>query len=81
MKKIDPKKSRNVPAERSHLPRPLPAAPHPLDGSQFHNVVEEQAYSELPPTAEEQAPRRARQLPDPEPVRPHPDDPSISVGP
>lgn len=58
-----------------------PAARHPLDGSQFHNVIEEQVYSELPPTAEEQMPRRVRQLTDPEPLPPPPDEPAISVGP
>ncbi len=57
-----------------------PAAPHPLDGSHFHNVIEEQVYSELPPTPEEQMPRRARHLPEPEGQHRHPDDPAISVG-
>ncbi len=36
--------------------------PHALDGSQFHNVIEEQSWSELPPTQEEQMPRRAYHL-------------------
>lgn len=81
MNMIDQKKRPNVQPEDSQSPRPLPASPHPLDGSQFHNVVEEQAYAELPPTREEQAPRRARHRPEPETVQPHPDDPSISVGP
>lgn len=57
-----------------------PAAPHPLDGSHFHNVIEEQVYSELPPTPEEQMPRRSRHLPDPQGRQPHRDDPAISVG-
>lgn len=60
---------------------PLPSAsPHPLDGSQYHNVIEEQVYAEQPPSAEEQKPWR---ISHPEPV---PSDkasheaPSISVG-
>lgn len=32
--------------------------PHALDGSQFHNVIDEQAWSELPPTPDEQRPHR-----------------------
>ncbi len=61
----------------------IPAARHPLDGSQFHNVIEEQVYSELPPTPEEQMPRRAQHLTDPEPSPPPPppEKPAISVGP
>ena len=35
-----------------------PAVAHALDGSQYHNIIEEQYYSELPPTAEEQRPWR-----------------------
>jgi hypothetical protein len=62
-------------------PIPAPSRPsHPLDGSQYHNVIEEQVYAELPPTAEEQMPRRARHLAEPDPVQHHPDDPAISVG-
>ncbi len=92
MKMIDQDKRPNVQpnvqagrpreAEPQHRPeaQPVPASPHPLDGSQYHGVIEEQARAEQPPTEEEQAPRRVRHLPDPAPVQPHPDDPSISVG-
>ncbi len=65
------------------LVTPIPALAmpsHPLDGSHYHNVIEEQVYAELPPTAEEQLPRRARHLAEPDPVQHHPDDPAISVG-
>lgn len=80
MNMIDTPKGGIVPPN-SNTATPAPAgAPHPLDGSQFHNVVEEQQYSELPPTPEEQAPRRVRHLPPPPAVQPHPDDPAISVG-
>ena len=79
MKMIDKTSGRNV---QPSLPKSASAVPpHPLDGSQYHNVIEEQLYSELAPTAEEQMPCRFRHLADPEPVQPHPDDPSISVGP
>ncbi len=60
------------------------AAPHAhaLDGSQFHNVIEEQTWSDLPPTQEEQMPRRARHLDDAEREQaPHPEQAQISVGP
>ena len=80
MNMIDKQSPRNVPSNPVQRPDPVPAAPHPVDGSQFHNVVEEQAWSEMPPTPEEQEPRRVRHLPDPEAAKPHPDDPSISVG-
>lgn len=80
MKTIDKQSDRNVQPDRPNSPAMPPAAPHPLDGSQFHNVIEEQVYSELPPTPEEQMPRRSRHLPDPEARQPHPDDPAISVG-
>ncbi len=80
MKMIDTQKGGIVPPESSTAPAPSAGVPHPLDGSQFHNVVEEQEYSERPPTPEEQAPRRARHLAPPPAVEPHPDDPAISVG-
>ena len=80
MNMIDKESRRNVPSDSASGAKPVPAAPHPLDGSQFHNVIEEQAWSDAPPTQQEQAPRRARHLPDPEQAKPHPDDPSISVG-
>lgn len=38
---------------------PLPTVGHPLDGSQFQNIVEEQKYSEQRPSREEQQPRHA----------------------
>lgn len=38
----------------------LPHVGKPLDGSQYLNVIEEQIYSELPPTPQEQQPIRAR---------------------
>ncbi len=58
------------------------SAPHPLDGSQFHNVIEEQSWSELPPTPEEQMPWRAlhREQRQEEPSS-HQEPPQISVGP
>jgi hypothetical protein len=63
-------------------PMSTPAGPsHPLDGSQYHNVIEEQTHSELPPTPEEQMPRRARHLAEPDPVQPHSDAPVLSIGP
>ena len=37
---------------------PVPAKEHALDGSQYHNIIEEQVYAEQPPTAEEQKPWR-----------------------
>lgn len=79
MKRVDKSSGRNV---QTAVPSPASLVPaHPLDGSQYHNVIEEQAYSELPPTPEEQMPRRVHLLADPPPVQPHPDDPAISVGP
>ncbi len=55
---------------------------HAMDGSQFHNVIEEQSWSELPPTQEEQMPRRARHLDDADREQPpHPAQAQISVGP
>lgn len=32
--------------------------PHALDGSQYHNIIEEQAYAEQAPSAAEQRPWR-----------------------
>ena len=58
---------------------PVPAV-HPMDGSQFHTVIDEQVWSEQAATPEEQAPRRVRGLPEPEPAKTHPEDPSLSVG-
>lgn len=55
---------------------------HAMDGSQFHNVIEEQSWSDLPPTREEQMPRRARHLDeaDEKASQPH-EQVQISVGP
>ncbi len=80
MNMIDPDKRPNVQPDSPPGAKPLPAAPHPLDGSQYHNVIEEQEWSEQPPSPEEQAPRRARHLPEPASPPPHPDDPAISIG-
>ncbi len=80
MNMIDKLGQPNVPSDPLQQPPPVPAAPHPVDGSQFHNVIEEQAWSELPPTPEEQAPRRVRHLTEPEAAKPHPDAPLMSVG-
>jgi hypothetical protein len=55
---------------------------HAMDGSQFHNVIEEQTWAELPPTREEQMPRRARHLDEGESAQsPHQEQAQISVGP
>ena len=54
---------------------------HAMDGSQFHTVIEEQTWSELPPTPEEQMPRRAHHLLEhgTEPTV-HPEPAQISIG-
>ncbi len=80
MNTIDKRSAQNVQPERLLSPRGSAVSPHPVDGSQFHNVIEEQVYSELPPTLEEQMPRRARHLSEPEGQQVHPDGPAISVG-
>lgn len=57
-------------------------SPHALDGSQYLNIIEEQAYSEQPPTPEEQKPWRIfhqHDRPDEAPTT-H-EAPTISVGP
>ena len=55
---------------------------HAMDGSQFHNVIEEQSWSDLPPTREEQMPRRARHLDEVDREQtPHHEPAQISVGP
>lgn len=38
----------------------VPYAGKPLDGSQYHDVIEEQIYSEQRPRPEEEQPRRGR---------------------
>lgn len=66
-----------------HGPREtLPHVGKPLDGSQYLNIIEEQIYSELPPTPEEQQPIHARHLQQnktPE-QKPSVHDTSLSVG-
>lgn len=62
-------------------PPPVPSAPHPLDGSQFHSVIDEQVYAELPPTPEEQRPHRVSPLFVPPDDKDRPDKVTISVGP
>ncbi len=44
-------------------PVPSPTAGEPLDGRQFHNVIDEQRYAEQPPTHEEQTPWRIHHRP------------------
>jgi hypothetical protein len=80
MTKVDKPRQAIVPVKQASASKPATAAPHPLDGSQFHAVIDEQVWSELRPTQEEQRPRRAHQLPAPAALSPHPDDPAISVG-
>lgn len=80
MTMMDKQRQGNVPEPELLAPEDLPTPSHPLDGSQFHNVVDEQRWAELPPTPEEQAPRRVRRLPEPDALIPHPDDPGISIG-
>lgn len=36
---------------------PMPFAGRPLDGSQYHDVIEEQEYADRRPSPEEQTPR------------------------
>ncbi len=55
--------------------------PHALDGSQYHNIIEEQLYAEQPPTAQEQTPWRIFHPDSGKPDAVAPDEPSISVGP
>lgn len=81
MNTIDKQSAQNVQPDRLSLSGAPSGAAHAVDGSQFHNVIEEQWYSELPPTPEEQMPLRARHLTEPDDQPPHPDDPTISVGP
>lgn len=41
-------------------PAPVPGGPYagkPLDGSQYHDVIDEQRYADQRPTPEEQKPR------------------------
>lgn len=60
----------------------LPHVGKPLDGSQYLNIIEEQIYSELPPTPEEQQPIHARHLKQKKASEPKPQshDTSLSVG-
>jgi hypothetical protein len=89
MNSIDQRSGPNVQPDPPDSPDQSPTAPtestaqplvHPLDGSQFHNVIDEQAYAERPPTAEEQRPLSQRSQTPSQPL-PRPDDPAISVGP
>jgi len=57
------------------------ASPHALDGSQYHNIIEEQVYAEQRPSPQEQRPWRIFHPTQTEPPTPEPDKPSISVGP
>lgn len=38
---------------------PMPFAGKPLDGSQYHDVIEEQEYADRRPSPEEQTPRHS----------------------
>lgn len=52
--------SRKSEAKKAALDKQVmenPFAGHPLDGSQYMDVVEEQEYADRRPTAEEQRPR------------------------
>ncbi len=64
----------------STTPSSPPSPPHALDGSQYHNVIEEQVYAEQPPTAEEQKPWRIFHPDSGMPRDTSPDEPTISVG-
>ena len=77
---MDKKTRSSVPFVSEEQTNSSQRLPHPRDGSRFHTVIDEQAWSEQAPTAEEQAPRRVRGLPEPEAAKPHPDEPSISLG-
>ena len=63
---------------------PVPSKEHALDGSQYHNIIEEQVYAEQPPTAEEQKPWRVFHQHETQDTRTgdqgSPDAPAISVG-
>ncbi len=80
MTRVDSSTQPIVPMPQSSSTKPVVAMSHPLDGSQFHEVIDEQIWSELPPTPEEQQPRRSQDLPPPAVLNPHPADPLISVG-
>lgn len=81
MNTIDKQIQRNVQPNPDTSLQDSSQRQHSLDGSQFHNVIDEQVYAEQPPTPEEQRPRRVHHVPDPAEQGPHPDDPAISVGP
>lgn len=49
-------------AKRQELRQPdetIPHVGHPLDGSQYHNIIEEQVYSEQRPGPSENKPHRS----------------------
>lgn len=53
-----PKKTQVQPADHPPpRPAPGPYAGKPLDGSQYHDVIDEQQYADQRPTPEEQQPR------------------------
>jgi len=72
------------PDDQTQSVGPPPASsspPHALDGSQYHNIIEEQVYAEQRPTAEEQKPWRIFHPQTDKPDETRPDEPTISVGP
>ncbi|HJV76251.1 MAG TPA: hypothetical protein VJ654_18670 [Noviherbaspirillum sp.] len=52
-----PKKTARQAASKQVAPPPSPFAGKPLDGSQYHDVIEEQAYAEKRSSPEEEKPR------------------------
>jgi hypothetical protein len=50
---------KDIEREELSVKVPLPQGGHPQNGSQFPQVIEEQAYSEQRPSAEEQMPRHS----------------------
>lgn len=52
------RKNTQVAVEQKHtVSPPSPFAGKPLDGSQYHDVIEEQQYAEKRPSPEEEKPR------------------------
>lgn len=56
-------------AEQEKQPAPMPYVGKPLDGSQYHDVIEEQEYADQRPSQEEQKPRFSYLNKKPEPGR------------
>jgi hypothetical protein len=52
--------SETPPLEEGKTGAPVPYVGRPLDGSQYHDVIEEQIYADQRPGVEEQKPRRNR---------------------